>query len=180
MESLVSGMLKEYEEGTLNRRQLIQGLAAALVAAYGAEGTAQSGGGFKAISVDHISFQVPDYKRIRDQYTDLLGMSVQNDNGTNTAYLRFRETVLIARTPATAVSKPNIDHIAYRIQDWDTDKVKAELDRRGLKGDRAAAPRLDVPALPTNPHYVSYHVQDPDGLDVEIAGIAKPGDSQYK
>ena len=34
--------------------------------------------------------------------------------------------------------QPLDDHIAFKIEDWDTDKVKAELDRRGLK------PRLDT------------------------------------
>jgi hypothetical protein len=49
--------------------------------------------------------------------------------------------------------------------------VKAELERRKLKA------RLDTNG---GPNYVSFHVQDPDGFDLQISGTAGPGDSQYK
>jgi hypothetical protein len=68
---------------------------------------------------------------------------------------------------------PLVDHIAYTIADWDTDAVKAELDRRGLQ------PRLDLGDAASAPHYVSFHIKDPDDYDVQISGIARPGDSQY-
>jgi hypothetical protein len=68
--------------------------------------------------------------------------------------------------------KPRVDHIAYKIEDWDTDRVKAELERRGL------TPRLDTGG--DTPNYVSFHVEDPDGFDLQISGIAQPGDSQYE
>jgi len=32
----------------------------------------------------------------------------------------------------------------------------------------------------STPNYSSFHVQDPDGFDLQISGIAKPGDSAYK
>ena len=66
---------------------------------------------------------------------------------------------------------PRVDHIAYRIDEWDTDSVKAELERRGLK------PRLDTGG---GPLYASFHVEDPDGFDLQISGVVKPGDSLYK
>jgi hypothetical protein len=65
-----------------------------------------------------------------------------------------------------------VDHIAYRIEDWNTDRVRTELDRRGLK------PRLDTGG--NVPNYSSFHVQDPDGFDLQISGVARPGDSAYK
>lgn len=184
MESITAGLAKDVEDGKLNRRQLLQTLAVAVAGASFPRGAAAQGASrFRATLVDHISYEVADYKRSRDWYVDVLGMTVQADNGKTNAYLRFGNTVLIVRNPRGPQSKPpTVDHIAYRIENWNTDKVKAELERRGLKGDRGGTvpPRLDVPAAPTNPNYISFHIFDPDGLDVEIAGIAQPGDSQYK
>jgi catechol 2,3-dioxygenase-like lactoylglutathione lyase family enzyme len=178
MEQVVAKLLHDFENGTVTRRQLIQGLAIAAAAVWGPRTAAAQGKGFRALSLDHISYQVADYKRTRDFYTDLMGMRVSDDNGSSQCFLHFDDALLIARNrrqragePADPNPKPAVDHIAYRIDQWDTDTVKAELEHRGLK------PRLDTNG---GPNYVSFHVQDPDGFDLQISGTAKPGDSQYK
>jgi hypothetical protein len=74
--------------------------------------------------------------------------------------------------PPPAQRKGTVDHISYRIEEWDTARVKAELERRGL------SPRLDKGG--DTPNYVSFHVEDPDGFDLQISGTAKPGDSEYE
>jgi len=50
-------------------------------------------------------------------------------------------------------------HISFGVQPWDTDKVKAELERRGL------APRPDM----VGDKFKSFHVKDPDGWDLQIS-----------
>jgi replicative DNA helicase len=52
--------------------------------------------------------------------------------------------------------------------------LKAELERRGLQ------PRLQAGGPGDTPNYVSFHVKDPDGFEVQISGVARPGDSLYK
>lgn len=183
METMISRMVKDYEDGKLTRRQLIQGLQALAFAALAAPATAAVAApeskGFHTVALDHISYQVADYRRTRDFYADLMGMSVRGDNGTSQCLLEFGDSMLIARNHRTREGetpdpnpKPKVDHIAYKIDDWDTDRVKAELESRGL------TPRLDTGG--DVPHYVSFHVADPDGFDLQISGIAKPGDSQYE
>lgn len=182
MDHVKAGFARDMNSGGISRRQLMKTLGMA-VAAGSVRGrvAAQAPKGFSTALVDHISYEVSDYKRSRDWYADVLGMTVQEDNGKTNAYLRFGDSVLIVRNPRTGSKPPNVDHIAFRIENWNTDRVKAEIGRRGLKGvGGSETPRLDVPAAPTNPHYVSFHVADPDGVDLEIAGIAQPGDSQYK
>jgi catechol 2,3-dioxygenase-like lactoylglutathione lyase family enzyme len=115
---------------------------------------AESAGGFKAISVNHISLQVADYRRTRDFYADLLGMKVGNDTGEQVD-LTFGDTVLIARNAKDAGAAPLVDHIAYSIADWDRERVEAELKRRGLD--------------PTPDFQGSFHVRDPDGYLLQIA-----------
>jgi len=66
------------------------------------------------------------------------------------------------RPPLTGV----INHISYGIEPWDTEKVKGELERRGLK------PRPDM----VGENFKSFHVFDPDGWDLQISNKTKPGD----
>jgi len=59
------------------------------------------------------------------------------------------------RPPLTGV----INHVSWGISPWDTDKVKAELERRGLN------PRPDM----VGQNFKSFHVFDPDGWDLQIS-----------
>lgn len=180
MEAIVSRMVKDFEDGRVTRRQLIKGLSIAAAWVHAPRGaTGQARSGFETVALDHISYQVADYRRTRDFYADLMGMMVSSDDGTSQCDLEFGESVLIARNhrqrtdePLSRDPKPTVDHVAYKIANWNTDTVKAELERRGL------SPRLDTGG--DTPNYVSFHVSDPDGFDLQISGIAEPGDSQYK
>jgi len=132
----------------MSRRQLIKSLAVAATGASAVTSPAPieaQGQGLKTIALDHISYQVTDYKRTRDFYTDLMGMSVSGDNRNTQCTLHFGDASVIARNrrqpaPADAPVKSVIDHVAFKIDNWNTDRVKAELERRGL------APRLDIEA----------------------------------
>src|SRR5579862_2852054 len=86
MENLIARLLQDFEQGKMNRRQLIQSLtmasaAASVAATAGAPGASAAGSSLAASSVHHISYQVADYRKTRDLYSDLLGMKVSNDNG---------------------------------------------------------------------------------------------------
>jgi catechol 2,3-dioxygenase-like lactoylglutathione lyase family enzyme len=179
MEMIIARLLEDFENGKMTRRQLIKSLAVASAAAPAigsSSPAAAQGQGFKTIALDHISYQVTDYKRTRDFYADLMGMNVTGDNGTNQCTLHFGDASVIARNrrqpaPGDATVKSVIDHVAFKIANWDTDRVKAELERRGL------APRLDTGG---GDGYASFHVKDPDGWDLQISGDPKPGDPLYK
>jgi hypothetical protein len=106
-------------------------------------------------------------------------MSVVNDDGKGACELHFgeargvgvRDRAMISIRTAPLV---RLDHFAFRIADWNTDRVRAELERRGLTGRLARGGELDTP------NYVSLTVPDPDGTGVQISGIARPGDSAYR
>jgi len=177
MENIIAQLLQDFENGKMSRRQLIQNLALAATTASAVAMNAlpvQAASGFKTIALDHISYQVANYKKTRDFYTDLMGMTVSDDNGTNQCQLHFGDSMLIARNRQATVKASRVDHIAYRVDDWNTDRVKAELERRQLK------PRLDTGGPAGPPNYASFHVQDPDGFDLQISGVVRPGDSLYK
>lgn len=156
MEHFIAKLLEDFEQGKMTRRQLIQSLALAAAAASGASAlptAAVEGNGFKAIAVNHISYQVADYAKTRDFYADLFGMKVSHDDGRQ-CYLSFGDTFIIPRNRPTGT--PRIDHIAYTIDNWNQGQVEAELKRRGLH------PRPDTEN--------SFHVKDPDGFDLQISG----------
>ena len=155
MEHIISKLLQDFEQGKMNRRQLIQSLAVAATAASATPLAAADGKGFKAVTVNHVSYRVADYARTRDFYADLLGMKVSQDNGKQ-CYLEFGDSFIIPRNARNGGQTPLVDHIAYTIDTWDKNSVEAELKRRGLN------PRPDTEN--------SFHVKDPDGFDLQISG----------
>lgn len=162
MEHIIARLIQDFEHGKMNRRQLIQSIAiAAAAAGAAAPASAADGKGFKAVAVNHISYQVADYGRTRDFYADLLGMKVSQDDGKQQCYLAFGDSFLLPRNVrkggrGPAITPPHVDHIAYTIENWNKDEVEAELKRRGLD------PRPDTEN--------SFHVKDPDGFNLQISG----------
>jgi len=136
--------------------------------------------GWKTVWLDHLSYQCVDYRKAAAFYIALMGWKLRSDDGKQ-ALLDIGENsggILIrgglsAPPPAAitdaglGVNRPPVqavfDGFAWGIEPWDTDKVKAELDKRGLK--------------PVADHhgsdYRSFHVKDPDGFDVAVTNGTK-------
>src|SRR6266852_1574404 len=98
METIIARLLQDFENGKMDRRQLIKSLAVASTAAAAinspapAEAQARA---FKTMALEHISYQVTDYKRTRDFYADLMGMPITGDNGTTQCSLHFGDAYMI-------------------------------------------------------------------------------------
>jgi len=159
MEHIISKLLHEYEQGKVTRRQLIRTLALA-TAATSTVGTAEAAPA-NAVSINHVSMQVADYTKTRDFYVGLFGMKVSDDDGKTQCRLTFGDNILIPRNASSRPGgKTGVDHIAYTLANWDTDTsvksgVEAELKRRGLNIRVTEG---------------SFHVQDPDGFEVQMGG----------
>src|SRR5258708_11894417 len=193
METVIAGLLKDFEDGKMTRRQLIQSLAmAAAAVAPGARLAAQTPAAkppipaafekapWKTVWLDHISYAVSDYRKSTAFYRDLMGWEIKTDNGQNQCSMKIGNIGgIIVRNnrqsgrsgdgaPAAAPSATQgtqapitgvINHVSWGIDPWDTDKVKAELERRGL------TPRPDN----VGETFKSFHVKDPDGWDLQIS-----------
>jgi len=140
---------------------------------------------WKTVWLDHISYAVSDYRRSTAFYRDLMGWTIKNDNGTNQCTLDINGLgeIIIRNNrqargdaPAAASAQPAgggqasrppltgvINHVSWGVQPWNTDKVKAELERRGLN------PRPDM----VGENFKSFHVLDPDGWDLQISNQTK-------
>ena len=159
MENIIGKLLQDYEHGRMTRRQLIQTLTlgATAAASVGAVEAAPA----NATYINHVSMQVADYRKTRDFYAGLFGMKVTDDDGKSECSLTCGSTIIIARNASGRPgAKVGVDHIAYTLANWDTDKtvrpaVEAELKRRGLSVRATEG---------------GFHVQDPDGFDVQMGG----------
>jgi catechol 2,3-dioxygenase-like lactoylglutathione lyase family enzyme len=160
MEYIIGKLLQDYEQGKMTRRQLIQTVALAATAASTA-GTVEAAAPAKAVSINHVSMQVADYAKTRDFYAGLFGMTITQDDNKTQCRLTFGDNIIIARSASSRPGgKIGVDHIAYTLANWDTDKavkpaVEAELKRRGLTIRSTEG---------------SFHVQDPDGFEVQMGG----------
>ena len=161
MEHIIAKLLQNFEDGKMTRRQLIQSLALAATAA-SATGAVPAAAADKYVVkttyLNHVGYQVADYRKSRDWYADLFGMKVVLDDGKK-ANLAVGESLLIFHNRQSP-STPIIDHICFTVADWDKDKsvrgaVEAELKRRGLEV-QSSANSLDI--------------KDPDGYRLQLGG----------
>jgi len=168
---------QDFKEGKMNRRQLLQALgltagaasvAGSLVHAQQAEAPGPRmrwmkssyprSGPFKTLSVNHISYSVPDQRKARAWYIDLLGMQAVFDNGRSTA-LRFGipwNHIYLGQN-ADPKAKAAIGHMAYAVEDFRLDAVEAELKARGLVAN------YDGPEM--------IHTDDPEGYRLQPSSL---------
>jgi catechol 2,3-dioxygenase-like lactoylglutathione lyase family enzyme len=190
METIIARLLKDFEEGKMNRRQLIQSLALAAVAATGsatvgaqaqapAAAPAKAAAPWKTVWLDHISFGVSDYKRSVAFYTDVMGWEVRSDNGTNQATLdigniggiiirnRRQPQAPAAATDAAAAppaqQRPPITGVIDHIS-FGIEPWNTEAVEAELK-KKGLTPRPDM----VGETFKSWHVKDPDGWDLQIS-----------
>ncbi|HTE45026.1 MAG TPA: VOC family protein, partial [Gemmatimonadaceae bacterium] len=136
--------------------------------------------GWNTVWLDHLSYQCVDYKKAAAFYATLMGWKIRSDDGKqcvldigdNSGGIIIRGG-LAAPPPAAitdaglGVNRPPVqaifDGFAWGIAPWDENKVKAELDKRGLNpvADHAGS------------DYRSFRVKDPDGFDLAITNGTK-------
>jgi catechol 2,3-dioxygenase-like lactoylglutathione lyase family enzyme len=129
--------------------------------------------GWHSVWLDHISYGVPNYKLTASFYTNLLGWKETYDEGSQHELLIGDVGDMIVRggnpndpdfgkAPLRAA---RIDHISYGISPWDTDGVKAALERRGLRAQIDTSTRDDIHVAA----FKSYHTTSPNGYDLQIS-----------
>ena len=185
MEAFVANNVDEYRAGRISRRQLIETLTVAAATASTAEGAkaAAADPTLKVALVNHVSYTCPDFKQAADWYSRVFNLdqvgATNNDvalpfgkkgekpygvtaNDVPLTHLIIRTRDLNARPQNGGAPRRQpralVNHIAYTIADWDSNRVRAELKRLGY-----ANPEVDGP--------YSFHVVDVNGYDVQISGI---------
>lgn len=142
--------------------------------------------GWKTVWLDHFSFNAADYKKSVSFYRNLLGWGETYDEGSQNECLMGDVGDIIIRggnalAPPGAVAprgeRARIDHISFGIAPWDTDGVKAELEKRGLRAQVDTSSRHKGPDgswVPDDIHtaqFKSYHTATPNGYNLQISYV---------
>jgi catechol 2,3-dioxygenase-like lactoylglutathione lyase family enzyme len=151
MESVISDLVRRFENGALSRRELVRGLG--LLAAMGSAATARSQQApFVSAGIDHISIQVDDLAPSIAFYQDIFGLSILNQDVDN-EIVRMGVSRVIVSLHRKAPTRL-VDHYAIAIEDFDRDEVTSALAEHGLTPEQ----NLDY----------GFHVRDPAGIPVQI------------
>jgi catechol 2,3-dioxygenase-like lactoylglutathione lyase family enzyme len=132
--------------------------------------------GWKTVWLDHFSFGATDYKKSTSFYCNLLGWKGTYDEGSQNECLigDIGDIIIRGGNPLDPTfgkgggrSRLGIDHISFGIQPWDTDGVKAELEKRGLRAqvDTSTGDEIHVAA------FKSYHTGTPNGYNLQISYV---------
>ena len=135
---------------------------------------------WKTVWLDHISFEVSNYKETAAFYHALLGWKLGKDEGSqNQCEIGDIGDIIIRRggggnrgtaPSATAPARrAAIGHISFGIAGFEPDAVKAELTRRGLTAREDTGGRGDIHTA----SYKSFHTTTPNGFDLQISATTK-------
>jgi catechol 2,3-dioxygenase-like lactoylglutathione lyase family enzyme len=133
--------------------------------------------GWKTVWLDHLSFRVTNYKESASFYQNLIGWKPSYDEGSQDEMMAGDVGDVLVRggnpnDPAytgkgrgSAPRRAVIDHISFGISPWDTDGVKAELEKRGLRARVDTSTKDDIHVAA----FKSYHTTTPNGFDLQIS-----------
>jgi len=142
--------------------------------------------GWKTVWLDHLSFGAADYKKSTSFYCNLLGWQGTYDEGSQNECLigDIGDIIIRGGNPLDPSfgkgggrSRSGIDHISFGIQPWDTDGVKTELEKRGLRAQIDTSSRhkaADGTWVPDDIHtaqFKSYHTATPNGYNLQISYV---------
>jgi catechol 2,3-dioxygenase-like lactoylglutathione lyase family enzyme len=103
----------------------------------------------QAVTINHIAISVSNLQRSTEWYCNTFGLKVIQESDQS-VLLGFGESMLVLRADATPGT---VSHFMFGIDDFDAATLEASLRAQGLD------PQKDSD---------SYHVRDPDGLNVQV------------
>ena len=155
MEDIIANLLQNFEDGKMNRRQLIQNLALAASAASVAgsvPAAAAETPAFKATMLHHVSYTVADYAKTRDFFVNTFGLKVGTDDGKRCTLSSGNYSMVVRGGSGPT---PFVDHFGIGIENFDKPKIVAELKRLGLN-----------PA--TGGTELGISIKDPNGFRLQV------------
>ena len=152
MESTISNLVTQFENGSLSRRELVRGLVV-LAASGTAAKAAEVELDFKAADIDHISIQVADLQRSADFYQKMFGFTFVSEDKPLGIYRVGNGRTLVSFNRQSPVGI--VDHFSIGVPKFTKEAASRYLMQRGARV-------FDDP-------YAGLHVKDPDGINVQIS-----------
>lgn len=159
MQTEITRMIHDFEEGRLSRRQLIVHLAGLVAAGMtapfafanpqtqsAAAGSPEAGHTFTALDLNHVALSVRDVQRSQQWYERHLGLKAMGGDGfltTGKGWLALFQG-----------DEPGLHHYCYSIAKYDPESAIARLTAAGLAPKRRGN---------------RVYFDDPDGIEVQVA-----------
>lgn len=130
--------------------------------------------GWQTVWLDHFSYGATNYKASVSFYVNLLGWGPTYDEGSQNELMigDVGDTIIRGGNPFDPnFGQPGgraggrIDHISFGIAPWDTDGVKAELEKRGLTVTIDTSDGAEIHVA----QFKSYHTTTPNGYNLQIS-----------
>lgn len=157
MVEVIERMLAEVELGRLTRRQFaasIAALAGAALTPPQAPAAPVDAGGFRAVSLNHVTVKVPDLHRTSEFYQQFFGMPLRQQAakvhilGVGSSFFGIEQ----GDGPSAVV-----DHFDFGIANFNADAMRARLSALHLKFADTTSQE-------------SFKFYDPDGFQVQVNG----------
>jgi catechol 2,3-dioxygenase-like lactoylglutathione lyase family enzyme len=130
--------------------------------------------GWQTVWLDHLSFNSANYKATVSFYVNLLGWGPTYDEGSQNELMIGDVGDIIIRggnplDPAfgqrAGRAAGRVDHISFGISPWDTDAVRAEIEKRGLTLSIDTSDGAEIHVA----QFKSYHTTTPNGYNLQIS-----------
>src|SRR5215470_15342075 len=133
MEAVISNLVKQFEKGSVSRRELVQSLVALTAASAAASAAALQETPFKSTRIDHISIQVTDLPRSIAFYQKVFGLSILSEDKPNEIVRMGTTRIIVSlhHKQPTGI----MDHYAIAIDGFDKQSVTESLKKQGLTPD---------------------------------------------
>ena len=157
MQHTIETLVRQFEQGRLTRRQLVQGLLVAAAAPAAAQ--QPPAGAFVASGIDHIQITVDDLKASQQFYEKLFGVKARS-NSPNQANINVGTGGnFLAIQSGTGRIKP-IDHFAIAVENFSQEAALASIERAapGTKAEKSGN---------------SIFVTGPEGVRVQIQAATR-------
>src|SRR5262249_32272773 len=89
----------------------------------------------KTLALDHITFQVQDYRKEAALYIALMGWKLRSDDGSQ-AVLDVGDGSSAVFRQAPGHRTAMVENFCFVIEPWDARSIEAELRKRGLGARR--------------------------------------------
>jgi catechol 2,3-dioxygenase-like lactoylglutathione lyase family enzyme len=128
--------------------------------------------------IDHVVFRVVDLAKVGDFWREVLGATFEKHQEAIGLYHLRVGTALIDLVPvdgklgrmggaAPGKEGRNVDHVCFRIRDWDEAAILAHLAARGIEGHV-------VQRYGAEGEGPSIYIHDPEGNMIELKGPPAP------
>ena len=156
MQHTIDTLVRQFEQGRLTRRQLVQGLL--VIAASPAVAQQPPAGAFLAAGIDHVQITVDDLKASQQFYEKLLGVKGRNPSATQ-VNIGVGTGNFVAIQSGTGRIKP-IDHFAIAVENFSPEAALAAIERvaPGTKAEKSGN---------------SVFVTGPEGIRVQIQAATR-------